>query len=128
MKPSHIIAAIIALVLGVVWVIVFWFNGVFQTHKNNEPHRAALLQIHDELDLGASHSEVLAAYWLHRTDSMRLLADQPSRWVIRMPLEFGARDWNLLLEFHDDRVTAVRVRTSDGPPPKDGPGDKQLDR
>jgi hypothetical protein len=126
-KRSHVIAAIIILVVGVVWVKGFWFTEVFHTRKSNEPHRAALLQIRDAVSVGASHGEVLAAYWQHRTDSLRLFADRPADWIITMPLEFGASDWKLLIEFQDDRVSAVRVRTSDGPPPKDGPNDKQKD-
>lgn len=124
-KRSHVIAAIIILVVGIVWVRSFWFTEVFRTHKSNEPHRAALLTIQDSVALGASHADVLAAYWQHRTDSLRLFADRPANWVITMPLEFGASDWNLLIEFQDGTVSAVRVRTSDGPPPKDGPKDKQ---
>ena len=126
-KRSHVIAAIIILVVGIVWVKGFWFTEVFRTHKSNEPHRTALLQIQDAVALGASHADVLAAYWKHRTDSLRLFADRPTGWVITMPLEFGASDWKLLIEFQDGRVTAVRVRTADGPPPKDGPKDKQKD-
>ena len=126
-KRSHILAAIIILVVGVVWVKGFWFTEVFRTHKSNAPHRIALLQIQDTVALGASHADVLAAYWQHRTDSLRLFADRPAAWVITMPLEFGASDWKLLIEFQDGRVTAVRVRTAEGPPPKDGPKDKQKD-
>lgn len=126
-KRSHVIAAIVILVVGIVWVKGFWFTEVFRTHKSNEPHRTALLQIQDAVALGASHAEVLAVYWQHRTDSLRLFADRPTGWVITMPLEFGASDLKLLVEFQDDRVSAVRVRTSDGPPPKDGPKDKQKD-
>ena len=123
-KRSHIIAAIIILVVGV-WVKGFWFTEVFRTHKSNELHRTALLKIRDVVSVGASHADVLAAYWLHRTDELRLHAENPNAWDIRMPLELGASDWRLFIEFQDGRVTGVRVRTSDGPPPKDGPKDKQ---
>lgn len=124
-KRSHVTAAIFILVIGVVWVKGFWFTEVFRTHKSNELHRTALLQIRDAVSVGASHADVLAAYWKHRTDELRLHAESPTGWGIRMPLELGASDWNLFIEFQNGRVTAVRVRTSDGPPPKDGPKDKQ---
>jgi hypothetical protein len=124
-KRLHVIVAVIILVFGIVWVKGFWFTEVFHTHKSNAPHRTALLQIQDAVAVGASHSEVLAAYWQHRTDSLRLFADGPAAWVITMPLEFSASDWKLRIEFQDGRVAAVRVRTGDGPPPKDGPKDKQ---
>lgn len=124
-KRSHLFQAILVLVVGAIWVKAFWFTEVFRTHKSNEPHRAALVQIQDAVALGASHADVLAAYWRHRTDSLRLFADRPTDWVISMPLEFGASDWKLLIEFENGRVTTVRVRTADGPPPKDGPKDKK---
>jgi hypothetical protein len=126
-KRSYVIIAIIILVVGIVWVRGFWFTEVFRTHKSNEPQRTALLQIRDGVAVGASHADVLAAYWQHRTDSLRLFADRSADWVITMPLEFGASDWKLLIEFQDGRVAAVRVRTADGPPPKDGPKDKRKD-
>ncbi|HOC57183.1 MAG TPA: hypothetical protein PKI20_16310 [Verrucomicrobiota bacterium] len=124
-KRSYVIAAIIIVVVGIAWVKGFWFTEVFRTHQSNEPHRTALLQIRDAVAVGASRVDVLAAYWQHRTDALRLFADRPSDWVITMPLEFGASDGKLLIEFQDGGVTAVRVRTSDGPPPRDGPEDKQ---
>jgi hypothetical protein len=121
---SIVVAAGIALIIGIVWVKGFLFTEVFHTHKSNELHRAALLQIRDAVSIDASYAEDLAAYWQHRTDSLRLFADRPAEWVITVPMEFGASDWRLVVEFHDGRVSAVRVRTSNGPPPKDGPKDK----
>lgn len=128
LRPRFFIAAVIILVVGVVWVKGFWFTEVFRTHKSNELHRTALLQIRDEISVGSSHADVLAAYWEHRTDALRLDAENPTTWGIRMPLELGASDWRLFIEFENGRVAAVRVRTSDGPPPKDGPKDKTIRR
>jgi hypothetical protein len=121
---SHVLFAVIALVVATVWIRGFWFTEVFHTGKSNEPHRAALLRIRDAVAIGASHREVLAAYWQHRTDSLRLVAERPRDWIITTPLEFGATDWQLLIAFQDGKATTVRVRMSDGPPPKDGPKDK----
>jgi hypothetical protein len=127
LKRSHVVVAIMLLVVGVVWVRGFWFREVFRTRKSNEPNRTALLQIRDAVSIGASHADVLTAYWQHRTDELRLSAERPVGWSVRMPLEFGASDWMLLIEFTDGRVSAVRIRTSDGPPPEDGPKDKKKD-
>ena len=126
-KRSQAIIALIVLGVVIVWVRGFWFSEVFRTHKANEPHRRALLEIRDAIAIGASYSEVLKAYWQHRTDSLRLFADRPTDWTITMPMEFGASDWKLGIEFQDGKVSAVRVRTADGPPPKDGPKDIQKD-
>jgi hypothetical protein len=118
-KGSHVLGAILLLAVGILWIKGFWFTEVFRTHKSNEPHRTALLQIQDSIALGALHADVLAAYWEHRTDSLRLFADRSTDWVITMPLEFGATNWKLLIDFLDGRVSALRIRTSDGPPPND---------
>ena len=113
------------MVLAIIWLRVFWFTEVFHTKKNNEPNRIARLAIRDAIALDASYSEVLGTYWKHRTDSLRLFAERPTRWSIETPLELGARNWGLSVEFEDGKVTAVRVRTSDGPKPKGGPEDKE---
>ena len=125
-KRSHILAATVVLVLGIVWVRVFLFGEVFNTHKRNKPHRAALMHIRDAIPLGASYSDVLAAYWQHRSDALNISIDTSTNWSVGMPMEFGASDWYLGIDFQDGNVTSLRVRTSDGPPPKDGPQDKQL--
>jgi len=109
-------------VLGIVWMLSW---DAFHSHESNEPNRAALLRVRGAIDIGASHGEVLAAYWQHRVDQLRLSADSYAEWSISMPLEFGTSDWKLRIEFQDGKVSAVRVRTSDGPSPSDGPTDKQ---
>jgi hypothetical protein len=123
-KHSQLLIVIALLVLGLVWVTGFWFTEVFRTRANNEPNRKALLQIHAAVAIGAPHAEVLAAYWKHRTDGLRLVADTPTAWWMTMPAELGATDWLLLIEFKDQRVTSVQLRTADGPPPKEGPQHK----
>lgn len=123
-KRSHVIIVAMALAIGIVWLRWFWLTDVFRTHQSNQPQRAAILQIRDAVALDSTYSEVLAAYWEHRTDSLRLFADCATNWVITVPFEFGASDWNLRIEFQGGKVSAVRVRTSDGPPPKNGPPDK----
>jgi|SRR5215204_5792021 len=124
-KANRILVALAVLVLGIVWVRVFLFGEVFHTHKRNQPNRAALMHIRDAIPLGASHSEVLAAYWQHRSDALKISIETPTNWSVGMPAEFGASDWYLGIDFNDGKVTSLHVRTLDGPPPKDGPKDKQ---
>jgi hypothetical protein len=123
-KRSNFLVILAVVVAGIVWVRVFWFGEVFHTHKRNEPNRAALLRIRDAIPMGASHAQVLAAYWQHRTDALKISVHTATNWDIEMPMELGANDWDLRIDFQDGKVRALRVRTSDGPPPKDGPQDK----
>ena len=124
-KRSHVSTALILVLVGAYYYLwVFRSGDVFSTSGRNAPNRESLLRVRGAIELGASHAEVLAAYWSHRTDDLRLTADSPTGWLVHMPSEFGAGDWVLTVKFRDGRVTAVRVITSDGPPPKDGPPDK----
>jgi hypothetical protein len=123
-KPSSVLAVAVIVLILIIWVKGFWLTEVFHSTESNEPNRAALLQIHSAVALGASHAEVLAVYWQHRTNSLYLDADRPADWAISMPLEWGASDWRLLIAFQDGKAISIQMRTSDGPPPDDGPMDK----
>jgi hypothetical protein len=127
MTPSHskILTAFIAAVVVALWVTSFALTEVFRTHKSNEPHRTRLLQIQKTIEIGASHADVLAAYWQHRTAFLALSPGSRTNWVISMPREWLAGDWRLFIEFHDGKVAATQIRTADGSPPKDGPPDKR---
>lgn len=113
----------IALACGAVLLCGFLLVRSFNTHARNEMNRQALLRIRDELRIGDSRVDVLRAYSQFRTDELSLVKG-PDSWCVEMPTEFGATDWNLIVEYRENGVSAVRVRTSDGPPPSDGPDDK----
>ncbi len=113
-----------------VWLLVvagiWWlaFVTTFRTHHGNESNRVALLRIREAIPIGAARSDCLSIYEALRTAELSLISNSAEHWLIRMPLEVGATDWNLIVEFEDDCVVAVKVRTSNSPPPHDGPPDK----
>jgi hypothetical protein len=109
---------------GPYWWWIFRSGDNFRTHASNAANRAALTQLYTEIRLGNGYEDVLRTYWSRRTPELRLDAGDPAAWRVAMPGEFGATDWNLVLEFRDGRVTRVAVRTSDGPAPKDAPAEK----
>jgi len=49
----------------------------------------------------------------HATYRLRLQERSQDHWEITMPLEFGATDWCLLIDFDQGRVSAIRMRSSD---------------
>lgn len=105
---------------------LFLFSGrLFHSHTSNAPNRSALVQLHQAIQLDSSASEVRELFQLYATPQLRFHDERVADWLIRMPMEFGASDWKLLLDFRDGRVVRVRLRTADGPPPKDGLPDKQ---
>jgi hypothetical protein len=122
------IAVIVALVVGMTW-FVFLGGDVFRSHSANVPKREALVRIHSAINVGDSYDAVLQTYWSHRTRYLQLFAESPEYWRVAMPLEFGASDWTLILEFRNARASAVQVRTSDSPHrggyrPEEAPKDK----
>ena len=126
LKLSYfVVMVVLVLVAGNAFWVTFRSGDVFFTHTQNAPNRTALLQLRDAIDLGASYSEVLAAYWRLRTIYLRLGVEDPATWVVSTPLEFLVTNWEMFIEFRDGKVTAVRIRTAKGNPPKDGPTDKQ---
>jgi hypothetical protein len=98
----------------------------FQRHSADAPNRQAILQRYSGVAVGADRETVLEEYWSRRTHDLRLDVDNPDRWLVSMPGEFGASDWTLIVEFHAGKVSALRVRAADGPRPQDGPTDKRL--
>lgn len=74
----------------------------------------------------------------HTKDDVRALAQEPrfqgltlhesssTEWGVETPIEFGAKNWVLYIEFKDSRVAALRVRTADSKNehPKSAPPDK----
>jgi len=97
---------------------------LFHTHQSNERNRTALLHFSNSLKIGDSHFEVLSAYWGHRTDDLRIFVEGSDFWLVRMPRELGTSEWILFIEFVNNKVSKLRVRTTDGLPPKNGPNDK----
>lgn len=104
---------------------LFFFSGrFFHSHTSNASNRSALVQLHQAIQLDSSASEVRELFERYSTPQLKLYDERVTDWQIRMPMELGAADWKLLLDFRDGKVVRVRLLTADGPPPKDGPPDK----
>jgi len=90
----------------------------------NAGSRTALINLQQSVNIGDSHDSVLKAYWQHSSVPLTLNPTKPELWTVSMPHEIFATDWLLYIEFVDGKVSAVRVRTSDGPRPSNAPEDK----
>jgi len=123
-KRSYLVAGLVLVLLAYYAWWLLLSGDTFHTHSANAANRAALVRLHTALRIGAVRSSVLDEYWSQRTPDLRLHVDAADQWVVSMPLEFGANDWTLIIEFRNNVVSAVRVRTSDGPGPAEGPPDK----
>lgn len=116
--------------LGLAFLIIyFWFlffsGNVMVTPGKNAPNRAALLSMYNAIALDATYADVLKAFWSYRTEDLKPDFNQPDYWRINIPPEFGVGDWVLEVQFKAGKAVLVRIRTSDGPAPIDGPIDKR---
>jgi hypothetical protein len=116
---------ILLAILGFCFWLLLFSGWLFRSHARNEPNRQALVQLHQAIQLGASSTDVRDLFQQHATRQLKLNESNPDLWHVRMPMEFGATDWTLLLDFRDGKVTGVRLHTADGPPPKSGPPHKK---
>ena len=124
MKRRRFIVGLIVALVGTFYGWWILASGEwFYTHWGNASNRAALLKIREEIRVGAGYEKALTIYWQHASPDLRLYSGSAKMWSISMPSEFGASDWVLYLDFSDGKVSAIRVRTSDGPRPGDGPND-----
>ena len=123
-KRSYLVSGVLVVVAAYYSWWIFWSGDNFHRHSANAGNREAILRLHSAIRIGDDRQTVLKAYWSQRTEDLRLQVDMPAQWVVAMPSEFGATDWTLIVEFRDDKVSAVRMRTADGPPPTGGPSDK----
>ena len=124
-RLSHILIASAVVLIGLYYYnFIFRVGDVFLPHSKNAPNREALIRLRDSIQLDDDYSAALSAYWQQRTDSLKLHVDSRDHWYVSTPVEFADTKWGLRIEFRAGRVSALRVRTADGPPPKDGPPDK----
>ena len=65
-----------------------------------------------------------------RFRGLTLHEDSSTEWSIEAPMEFGAKNFVLYIEFKDSNVAALRVRTADSKNerPNDAPADKVFPR
>jgi hypothetical protein len=104
-------------------VLVPLFFRTFRTHGGNAANRANLLGIYSNLTVGMSECDAARTVSNRLTAELKLVSLDEGLFL-RMPLEWGASDWNLTVECSNRAVTSVRIRTSDGPAPLGAPRDK----
>jgi len=102
-------------------VVAAWF---LRNQLVNPLNRAALLSLQMGLEPGQPAEVVREKFRAIGNAALRLHENSPRDWFVRMPMEWGGSDWLLLVEFTDGKVSAIRVRNSDGVQPAGAPQDK----
>ena len=123
MRPRSCI--ILAVAVPTALCLLIWIF-VRAEHARNAPHRAALLRIFRAVNLGDSEKSAAATIQRLKTPEIRVGQQDKELWRVSTPLDFGAMGWQLIVEIRSGKVTAVRLRTLDGPPPLDAPPDKSI--
>jgi hypothetical protein len=123
MKQKKILGLAGLLLVAYYSWLIFGSGDWFFTHSKNAPNRVAMLKIREGIQLGDGYESVLKNYWQHAPTDLSLFAGSSETWTVSTPLELGARNWVLFIQFAEGKVSAVKVRRSDGPPPYDGPAD-----
>jgi len=123
-NQKNIFAGAIICFVGCFWAILM-FGEFFTLHSSNEPDRKILLSIRNDMQLGSSYEQVLQNFWSKKSDCSQLSVSVYSagEWMISMRSEFNATDWRMFIYFENGKVVGYKVRTSDGPKPKDAPED-----
>lgn len=107
-------AAVAAGIAGCLGYWLFYSGDIFATHALNEHNRVALVRIASKVHPGDRYEAVLASFWQNATPQLTIDARSKDTWIVKMPLEFGANDWTLVISFDGGIVTKAEARTSNG--------------
>jgi hypothetical protein len=121
--PRYVIGIVVVLITAYYCWLIFGSGDFFFSHARNALNRAAILKMRDELRPGDGYEKVLRSYWQHTSSDLQLYSGSPKSWSVSTPYQIGAREWVLRLDFTNGKLSAIRVRTADGPRPDDAPED-----
>lgn len=93
---------------------------------NNKTYHSYIINIMSELNIGDEREKIEKIMCSFENSQIRLVKEADKKWVIETPLEFGASNWILIIDFYDNKITSLRIRTEDSVlnKPHDAPPDK----
>lgn len=110
--------------VGGFWIwMLFFSTDLFRFHSANARNREGLIILRDRVQVGDSYEEVLKKYWQKDEYDLTLRPIDEKCWLVLMPSEIFATDWRMTIGFEADRVSAIKIRTSDGPRSTGSPDD-----
>ena len=110
-QASKVNIAIVAVTAAVV-AAVLW-RPIVDPFLNRERYRGEVRTLYQNVHPGMSRDEVQREMESGKYPDLRFRRDG-QRWSGSAPIEFGAGNWVLAIEFQGDHVSAVRVRKGDG--------------
>lgn len=129
MNPKNLAAGVVLILVAVLFALIVTTFNV--TPGGRTQAREDLVAVFDSIAVGASRQGVQAAF--NQSDSRYLKLPRTSgeeEWLIPTPGEFTATNWIAWIEFCENRVGWMGIRTADGrsfhpegaPPDKGEPG------
>ena len=100
-RKKGIFAALICILLVLAVVV--------NSKMNRDRSREMLLSVRGKLEIGMSRAEAyvtIRQFWPEKDFS-------PERGEVRTPLELGASNWSLLLDFDNEKLAAIAIRSDD---------------
>jgi hypothetical protein len=107
-------------------VVIVSYVFVLAPFKVNKNARYEILTIYHTVLLGMSKDEVLQKYKTGGFLDVKLDEHKINQWILSTPVEFGAQNWILYINFEKERVIRLEIRSHDNSSrkPKDAPDDK----
>jgi len=95
-------------------------------NKSSLQAKQRIVDLMEIINPGDARAKVELAISDKQSFSLDVIKTSDEEWIIKTPLEFGARNWILYLIFKDDVVTSLFIRTSDDKSvrPEGAPNDK----
>ena len=114
--------------LVAIGAVLYLLFGPMLFHTHHERNSAEVRALFESLDLGMTREQVRQAMDPRKYSHLEFRHDDGQWWSAETPMEFGAGNWVLAIEFQGDHVSMLRIRTADGDQdyhhPEDAPPDK----
>ena len=125
--PNFFSALLVVVLLGATWKIG---ADCWETFRFKPEARAEMRDLWNRVELGDSQAKFERDFAAGNPQSLELRRWKSSYWAVRTPIEFGAGNWVLYVEFDErKRIGALRIRTTgsvDEKPRESAPADRVL--
>ena len=94
---------------AILWIL----RPMILAHIQAGDARSEVLEVFSTIPGTASKEEIERIVTSGGHSHLRLVKVSPSEWLVETPLQFGAGNWVLWIEFEGQEIRALRVRTAD---------------
>ncbi|MCW5554891.1 MAG: hypothetical protein KIS67_22350 [Verrucomicrobiae bacterium] len=110
MKTRWHLVGVSGLIACIAILLYFLLFGI---PFRDEESRRQVISLYDHLAVGMTAADVETNFTHVDFFSLKLRKVSETNWVIQSPMEIGARNWDLWLQFESNKLIAVKVRLAD---------------